>query len=109
MKNLMGVGRGLALLCLLGPACLMAQVPFPQTQGVPTVIDNHQTAFQQQTHFLTFLGSYVPESAQTASAYYNAIDPLQKKRTFVQWLVNAGFIQDPSEWNPTGAQTVIHD
>jgi len=99
----------LGIACLLVAVCAMAQVPFPQTTGVPTIIDAHQTSFQQQTHFLTFLGSFKPESAATAKAYYNAIDPLQTKRTFVQWLVNAGFIQDPSEWNPSGPQTVIHD
>ena len=107
------VKRLLGMACLLVSACAMGQTvvfPFPQNQGVPTIIDNvHQTPFQQQTHFLTFLGSFKPESAATAKAYYDAIDPNKSKRTFVQWLVNAGFIQDPSEWNPTGPQTVIRD
>jgi len=103
----------LGLVCLLVPMCAMAQTvvfPFPQNQGVPIIIDNvHQTPFQQQNHFLTFLGSFKPESAATAKAYYDAIDPNKSKRTFVEWLVNAGFIHDASEWNPTGPQTVIKD
>ena len=103
------VRASLVLLFLLVTMCAIAQVPFPQTTGVPTIIDAHQTSFQQQTHFLTFIGSFKPESAQSAAAYYDAIDPNRSKRTFQSWLVNAGFIQDPSEWNPTGPQTVIHD
>jgi len=100
------VKRVLGLVCLLVPMCAMAQaqVPFPQTTGVPTIIDSHQTSFQQQTHFLTFLGSYVPESPTTAAAYYKAIDPNGTKGSFPQWLKNAGFISDVSEWNPTGKQ-----
>jgi hypothetical protein len=93
------------------PAYLVAQVPpsqppFPQTTGVPVVIDTNQNRFQQETHFLTFLGSFIPESNVTATAYYNAIDPGAKKRTFTQWLVNAGFIRQESDWNSTGPQLI---
>lgn len=72
----------------------------------PTIITANQTPFQQQTHFLTFLGSFVPESSATAKAYYRAIDPQGQKTTFTKWLVNAGFISSESQWHPYGAQTI---
>jgi hypothetical protein len=79
----------------------MAQIP-----GVPNVVNPHENAFQTQTHFLTFIGSYIPESAASAQAYYAAIDPNNTKPTFPQWLVNAGFISDVSQWHPSGAQDI---
>ncbi|MFZ3018133.1 MAG: hypothetical protein WA056_06745 [Gallionella sp.] len=60
----------------------------------------------QQSNFLTFLGKYVPEDPVTAKAYYKAIDPLNKKVTFPQWLVKAGFIGQESDWRPTGKQDI---
>lgn len=104
MKNVQSfVERLLALVCLLVPTCLMAQ------PGVPPVFPTSETAFQAQTHFLVFLGSTAGENAATATAYYNAIDPTHSKRTFTQWLVNAGFIQNESQWNSTGPQIVACD
>src|SRR4051812_43582740 len=77
--------------------------------GVPNPFNTTETQFERETHFLTFLGNFIPESALPAAAYYNAIDPPApplypngKKRTFPQWLKNAGFISDLSQWNPTG-------
>jgi len=52
----------LALICLLVPVCLMAQA------GVPNVFNPNETEFQHETHFLTFIGSYIPESATSATA-----------------------------------------
>lgn len=92
------VQRLLALVCLLAPTCLMAQ---------PTIDAPNQTDVQAETHFLTFIGSFVPESPASATAYYNAIDPGAQKRKFTQWLVNAGFIQNEGEWNSSGPQTVV--
>lgn len=60
----------------------------------------------QQTNFLTFLGKFIPEDPVTARAYYNAIDPLGKKVTFPQWLVEAGFIEKESDWHPEGKQDI---
>lgn len=60
----------------------------------------------QQTNFLTFLGKYIPENPTTAKAYYKAIDPDNKKVTFTQWLVKAGFIGKESDWRPTGPQII---
>jgi len=73
---------------------------------VPTMFEPSYTPFQQETNFLTFLGSYVPENPTTATAYYKAIDPNNTKLTFPQWLKNAGFISDLSQWNPNGPQTL---
>jgi hypothetical protein len=78
----------------------------PNIPGVPPISTNTQTPYQQQTHFLTFLGSFIPESAASATAYYNAIDPTASKRTFTKWLVNAGFIANESQWHPSGAQDI---
>jgi hypothetical protein len=103
--------RCLLLVSALVPACLVAQVPpsqppFPQTAGVPVVIDINQNRFQQETHFLTFLGSFIPESNVSEAAYYDAIDPAKAKRTFTAWLKNAGFIGQETDWNPTGPQLI---
>jgi hypothetical protein len=75
-------------------------------QVAPTVFEPSYTPVQQETNFLTFLGSFVPESPTTARAYYNAIDPQGKKPTFSQWLVNAGFISNVNQWHPNGAQNI---
>ena len=72
----------------------------------PTVFLPSFAPVDQQTNFLTFLGKYVPEDPTTAKAYYKAIDPLNEKVTFTQWLVNAGFIGKESDWHPTGKQDV---
>jgi len=75
-------------------------------QLVPTIDAPNQTDVQAENHFLTFLGSFVPESPASARAYYNAIDPTASKRTFTKWLVNAGFIGAESQWHSTGAQII---
>jgi len=92
----------LALICLLVPVCLMAQA------GVPNVFNPNETEFQHETHFLTFIGSYIPESATSATAYYQAIDPTGSKATFTKWLVNAGFIANESQWHPSGRQIISY-
>src|SRR5712691_9423839 len=89
----------LVLVGLLVPVCAMAQ-------SVPNIDAPNQTDVQAETHFLTFLGSFVPESPASAAAYYNAIDPTASKRTFTQWLVNAGFIGAGSQWRSTGQQII---
>lgn len=96
----------------LGPitvqgSCSAPQPPFAAIPGVPDITNPNENPFQHQTHFLTFIGSFVPESAASAKAYYAAIDPHQTKQTMEEWLVNAGFIGDVSEWHPTGAQTIV--
>jgi hypothetical protein len=95
----------LVLAVLLVGGCAIAQ----QMPPIPTIDAPNQTNAQAETHFLTFLGSFIPESPASARAYYNAIYPGQPNLTFQQWLVNAGFIQTASEWNPSGPQTVITD
>jgi hypothetical protein len=48
---------------------------FEEKDSVPTVFTT-ETDFQNQTHFLVFLGNdKAGEDAPTATAYYNAIDP----------------------------------
>jgi hypothetical protein len=78
--------------------------------GVPNIFNPAESPFQNQTHFLVFTGSDTPgESTVTATAYYNAVNPSHNKRTFPQWLVNAGFISDVSQWHPTGPQLIACD
>jgi hypothetical protein len=91
----------LVLVSLLVPVCAMAQIP-----GVPNVVSADKNKFQQQTHFLTFVGSYIGESAASAKAYYKAIDPNNTKATFPQWLVKAGFIQNEGQWHAFGKQKI---
>jgi len=85
---------------------LLAAVIIEQTPGVPSVFNPTESAFQQQTHFLVFPGSKASENATSATAYYNAIDPTSSKRDFKQWLKNAGFISDVSQWHPSGTQLI---
>ncbi len=99
VKTRMASVSMLVLVSLLVSVCAMAQT-------VPAIDAPNQTDVQAETHFLTFLGSFVPESPASAAAYYNAIDPYQKKRKFTQWLLNAGFIGAESQWRSTGQQII---
>ena len=108
MKSIKGAVRAwlaiasvLVLVSCLAPLSSMAQVP-----GVPNVINPDETALQTQTHFLTFVGSYIPETAASNKAYYKAIDPYNTKPTFPQWLVNAGFIANVNQWHAFGKQKI---
>lgn len=56
---------------------------------VPHIFNPNESQFQKETHFLVFTdGHAAGENAQTAVAYYNAVDPTGSKRTFEEWLVN---------------------
>jgi hypothetical protein len=109
MKTWQSVKRllfAIALLAFGGLAPAARAQTVPNIPGVPPISTATQTPFQQQTHFLTFLGSFIPESAASAKAYYAAIDPNNTKPTFTKWLLNAGFISDESQWHPYGAQDI---
>jgi hypothetical protein len=98
------IGIGLVLVCLLIPVIAMAQA------GVPAVIPpKGENEFQAETHFLTFIGSFKPESAYSEAAYYKAIDPFNTKPDFPSWLKNAGFIDDVTHWHPYGPQVIACD
>jgi len=60
------------------------------------------TSTNSQHTYLTFSSHH--ETTATAKAYMQAIDPGATKVNFVDWLVNAGFISQASEWKPTGQQ-----
>ncbi len=97
--------KGTSALVLAGSLLALALPVVIEPSGVPNPFNPNETQFQHETHFLVFTGSDTAgETAQTATAYYNAIDPSQSKRNFTQWLVNAGFISDPNQWHPTGPQ-----
>jgi hypothetical protein len=58
--------------------------------------------------FLRFLESFQSEDANTADAYYEAVDPFDRRLTLKAWLVNAGFLA--SETTPwTGPGSAIPD
>jgi len=63
------------------------------------------TATNSQHSFLTF-PNYLAnkETPQTAQAYYAAVNPGGSKVDFRDWLVNAGFIRQRSDWRSTGQQ-----
>jgi hypothetical protein len=90
-----------ALLCLLVTASAVAQIP--------SVDAPNQTDPQSEAHFLTFLGSFVPENIASAKAYYAAIDPSGSKQDFRDWLVYAGFIANRNQWHSTGRQIIACD
>jgi hypothetical protein len=94
---------------LFAVVAMAAGLVIEETPGVPTVFNTRETPFQNQTHFLTFVQLGSPESADTAKAYYKAIDPGGTKATFQEWLVKAGFISDPTQWHPTGPQIIACD
>src|SRR5438552_396268 len=105
----------LVLGSFLAPVSSMAQIDNPQGNkrsqvsldpNIPNVVNPNETEFQRQNHFLSFVGSYIPESFASAKAYYKAIDPTNQKADFKAWLVNAGFISDPSQWHPYGPQDI---
>ncbi len=80
------------------------------TPDVPNIFNPNESQFQSQTHFLVFReGDEAGENATTAKAYYKAIDPNNAKPTFEDWLVNAGFIKNKSQWHRNGAQKVACD
>ena len=105
----------LTLVSLLAPLSSMAQGPVGNAPlvnikgGVPQVVNPSENEFQRQSHFLSFVGSYIPESADSARAYYNAIDPGNTKKTFADWLKNAGFIGQTTDWNQFGPQKFACD
>lgn len=95
-------------LCRLSIACAMA-LSFSATataKDPPPVFLPGYTPAQQESNFLAFPESSVIQSPTTAAAYYDAVDPAKSKRKFTQWLVNAGFISQESDWHPTGAQII---
>ncbi len=99
----------LVLVSLFAPLSSMAQQngQLSVVPEVPHVVNPNHTIendFQRQSHFLSFVGSYIPESAASAKAYYKAIDPNNLKATFPQWLVKAGFIQNEGQWHAFGKQ-----
>ena len=109
MRKLKTIGKTKVILATL-LLTLVATATVELTPGIPNIFNPTESAFQNQTHFLVFTGSDTAgESATTATAYYNAINPTQSKRSFQQWLVNAGFISDPSQWHPTGPQIIACD
>ncbi len=66
------------------------------------------TSTNSQRNFLTFsAGKSLVENHFTAQAYMNLIDPSGSKKDFVDWLVNARFISDRTQWTPNGQQTFV--
>jgi hypothetical protein len=94
---------------LIALCCMAAAVE--TASFVPNVFNPNESQFQNETHFLAFSGEHdaAGENVETATAYYNAIDPTGSKRTFQEWLVKAGFIGDVSQWHPTGPQEIACD
>jgi hypothetical protein len=114
MRNLKGFRRGWLALLSVGllasvAVAVVALLFAEQTPGVPSMFNKKESSFQNQTHFLEFTGKVPGENATTATAYYNAIDPGHKKESFPEWLVNAGFIGDVSQWHTTGPQIIACD
>lgn len=101
------ISLSVALLASVGIAVVTLFVE--TVPGIPSMFNKKETGFQNQTHFLGFTGAVAGENATTATAYYNAIDPGHQKRTFPEWLVNAGFIGNVSQWHPTGPQIIACD
>jgi len=79
-----------------------AMIASAAISGVPPQVG---TSKDSSHAFLTFsAGKSLAENPTTANNYMNAIDPGRKKVNFVNWLVNAGFIGQASDWKPSGQQ-----
>ena len=110
MKGMRSITRiGVALGCLVLAVSAMAALFVETNIWVPSIFNGTESDFQNQTHFLVPMEGSVSENATSADAYYNAIDPTQGKRTFQDWLVNAGFIGNKSQWHSTGKQIIACD
>jgi hypothetical protein len=110
MKSRKGFMKGKLLLFIFLVTLVAVATVVEQTPGVPNLFNTTESQYQQQTHFLVFTGKDTAgESVTTSTAYYNAIDPTSSKRNFTQWLKNAGFISDESQWNPSGPQIIACD
>jgi hypothetical protein len=107
-KRIRTIPVGLGLLFAVVATAAVVLVT-EKTPGVPNVFNPAESTFQNQTHFLSFIQLGSSETAATATAYYNAIDPTASKQSFPQWLVSAGFISDVTQWHPTGPQLVACD
>ncbi len=59
--------------------------------------------------FLTMLERFVHEDATTETAYYAALDPDDKKKTYADWLFETGFIDDPSDYRSSGSFDIRFD
>ena len=66
------------------------------------IVSSATAAPQDPKTFLTFLERHVTEDSASANAYYAAIDPDNKKTTYADWLVEAGFIPNTGVYNSTG-------
>jgi len=73
------------------------------------------TCPEDPNSFLTLLERSVPEDAISANAYYSAVDPENRKTNIADWHFEAGFIDDPSDYTPsgritlnTGSKVVVH-
>ena len=54
--------------------------------------------------FLRFLESYQNEDADTAEAYYTAVDPFNRRTTLRDWLVTTGFLESATTpWTGPGS------
>jgi hypothetical protein len=64
------------------------------------------TCPEDPNNFLTLLERSVPEDANSANAYYSAVDPENKKTNIADWHFEAGFIDDPSDYTHSGRITL---
>ena len=55
------------------------------------------------TNFLQFLSHFQPEDSATAAAYYQAVDPLNKRTTAADWAANAGFVANAANYVSKGS------
>lgn len=109
MKSIAKLVAFCLLSALAAPATVILVTEKTQNPTIPTPFNSTETLFQNQTHFLTFIQLGAAETATTATAYYNAIDPGGTKKDFPSWLVRAGFIENVNQWHSTGPQIVACD
>ena len=100
-KRLLIVTSALTLFGLASAAHAQAGVPPTDAAG--------ETNLQAETHFLSFIGSFVGEDQTTSAAYYKAIGAVGTKENVTDWLVNAGFIANASQWHSFGPQKIACD
>ena len=76
--------------------------PVAATLTIPPLPSSPPTAPGGAHVFLRFLESFQVEDDQTATAYYKAVDPYNRRTTLKKWLETNQFLTPGAAWGPPG-------
>jgi mono/diheme cytochrome c family protein len=101
-KEILNLSKHLVLVMGLMFLVLSARVVKAEQPAIidPCTVFPPQFPSYAPDSFLQFLELQVPSSTATAEAYYEAVDPFDRRTTLNDWLVLNGFIQNPGDLQP---------